>query len=268
MMFTPAALSGSARFKRRLSAKLHDHAHRSSARSFVLANGEHVFQGQRLEVEAITGVVIGRDRFRIAVDHDGLVTIVAQRKRRVAATVVKLDSLPDAIRPAAQNDHFLLVGRRGLVFFFVGRVKIRRIAFEFGGAGVHAFVNRRDAVLLAQMPDFFLRPLAVASRQTPARRPSEKPMRLASRSTSVGIDSMGCFSSSSCMSLISLSWYRNHGSMDVILRQLLDRVALAQGIADVGKPLGMRRHQSLGENLRLDLSPPLSSFQCRASARL
>ncbi len=94
--------------QRSLSAELHDHADRRSARSFVLVDGKHVFQSQRLEVEAVAGVVIGRDRLRIAVDHDGLEAIVAQRERRMAAAVIELDSLPDAVRPAAQNHDFLL----------------------------------------------------------------------------------------------------------------------------------------------------------------
>ena len=32
-------------------------------------DGEHVLGGQRLEVEAVGGVVVGRDRLRVAVDH-------------------------------------------------------------------------------------------------------------------------------------------------------------------------------------------------------
>ena len=73
----------------------------------MLADGKDVFEGQRLEVESVAGVVVGRNRLRIAVDHDGFVTIVAQRECRVAAAVVELNSLPDAVGPAAENDDFL-----------------------------------------------------------------------------------------------------------------------------------------------------------------
>src|SRR3954454_16309183 len=67
----------------------------------------------------------------------------------MAAAVVELNSLPDAVGAAAENDDLLLVGWRGLVFFFVGRVEIGRVALEFGRASVHALVNGFQVVLLA-----------------------------------------------------------------------------------------------------------------------
>ena len=188
--------------QRSLPAKLHDHADVRALRGFVLVDRPNIFESQRLEVEAVAGVVVGRDGLRIAVDHDRLVAVVAQRERGVAAAVIEFNSLPDAIGPAAENDDFLLVGRRGLVFLFVGRVKVRREAFELGGAGVDAFVDRHHAVLLAQVANFFL------AFEAPDVRPGGRrkiPCAWQSRSTSVGIDSIGCFSSSSCWSLISLS---------------------------------------------------------------
>src|ERR1051325_1846396 len=74
----------------------------------------------------------------------------------MAAAVVELNSLPDAVRTAAENDDFLFRRGRSFVFVLVGRVEIRRVAFEFGGAGVHALVHRLQAVLLALMANFFL----------------------------------------------------------------------------------------------------------------
>ena len=65
---------------------------------------EHVLEGQRLEVEAIDGVVVGRDGLRVAVDHHRLEPVVAQRERGVHAAVVELDALPDAVRAAAEDD--------------------------------------------------------------------------------------------------------------------------------------------------------------------
>ena len=108
----------------------------------MLADGEDVFERERLEVEAVAGVVVGGDRLGIAVDHDGLVTIFAQRVAGMAAAVVELDSLPNAVGAGAKNDDFLFRRRRGFVFFFVGRVEIGRVAFEFGGAGIDALVDR------------------------------------------------------------------------------------------------------------------------------
>src|SRR5664280_2641213 len=65
------------KIQRRLTAELHDHSDRRAAGAFVLADGEHVFERERLEVEAVAGVVVGGDRLRIAVDHDGFVAVLA-----------------------------------------------------------------------------------------------------------------------------------------------------------------------------------------------
>src|ERR1700730_7442210 len=74
----------------------------------------------------------------------------------MAAAVIELNSLPDAVRAAAQDDDFFLVGGGGFVLFFVGRIKIRGVAFEFSSAGIDALVDWLDFVLLAQMANFFL----------------------------------------------------------------------------------------------------------------
>ena len=66
MMGTPRRLSGSARVERRLAAELHDHA----IGLLGVDDVEHVLERERLEVEAVAGVVIGRDGLGIAVDHD------------------------------------------------------------------------------------------------------------------------------------------------------------------------------------------------------
>ena len=69
---------------------------------------QHVFQRQRLEVQAVGGVVVGRDGLGVAVDHDGLEPVLAQRQRRMHAAVVELDALADAVGTAAQHHDLLL----------------------------------------------------------------------------------------------------------------------------------------------------------------
>src|ERR1700756_2950771 len=115
----------------------------------MLVYGKYILQSERLEVQAITGVVIGGDGFRIAVDHHRLIAIFTQRERRMAAAVIKLNPLPDTVRTTAQDDDLLFLRRRRLVFLLVSRVEIRSVAFEFRSARVHAFIDRRDPVLLA-----------------------------------------------------------------------------------------------------------------------
>ena len=90
--------------ERRLAAKLHDDALQLAVRAFLIDDGEHILRRQRLEVEPVGGIVVRRNRLGIAVDHDGLVARLGQRERGMAAAIVELDTLSDAVRTAAQDD--------------------------------------------------------------------------------------------------------------------------------------------------------------------
>ena len=68
--------------QRRLAAELHDHALEEPTLALLVENGQHVLGGQRLEIEPVRGVVVGRDGLRIAVDHDRLVTRRAAARTR------------------------------------------------------------------------------------------------------------------------------------------------------------------------------------------
>ena len=73
---------------------------------------EHVFPGQGLEIELVRGVVVGGHGFGVGVDHDGLHPNLLQGEGGLAAAVVELDALADAVGAAAQ-DHDLVAGRSG-----------------------------------------------------------------------------------------------------------------------------------------------------------
>ena len=90
--------------KRRLAAELHDARHVGVALLLALDHRHHVFEGQRLEVQTIRGVVVGRHRFGIAVHHDRLEAFPAEAEHGMAAAIVELDALPDAVGAAAKND--------------------------------------------------------------------------------------------------------------------------------------------------------------------
>ena len=143
----PASCSGSASFSGVCPPYCTTHA--TSPPAFLLARDDRrdVLERQRLEVQAIDGVVVGRDRLRVAVDHDRLEPLLAQREGGVAAAVVELDALPDAVRAAAE-DHDLLPRRRiGLALLLVGAVEVRRERLELRRAGVDALVGRLEPVL-------------------------------------------------------------------------------------------------------------------------
>ena len=97
------ALERQRELERRLAAELHDHP----VGLLALDDRQHVFERQRLEVQPVGGVVVGRDGLRVAVDHDGLEAVLSQREGRVHAAVVELDALADAVGPAAEDHDFL-----------------------------------------------------------------------------------------------------------------------------------------------------------------
>ena len=137
--------------ERRLAAELHDDAVQRAVRPLGVDDLEHVLGRQRLEIEPVGGVVVGRDGLRIAVDHDGLVAGLAQREAGVAAAIVELDALADAVRTAAEDDDLLpvrglrLVGDGAGERRLVGRVHVGGRRGELGRAGVDALEHRPHA---------------------------------------------------------------------------------------------------------------------------
>src|SRR5690606_9969081 len=119
-------------------------------RLFDLDNLQHILERQRLEVQAVGGVVVGGHGFRVAVDHDGLVPALAPRERRVHAAVVELDALADAVGATAENHDLLAVARRRFALVLVGRIQVSGVGGELGGAGVHTLVDRLHTVRAAQ----------------------------------------------------------------------------------------------------------------------
>src|SRR5215467_5536240 len=80
-----------------LPAELDDHAEQLALLLLPPHDLEHVFGRQRLEIEPIRRIRIGRDRLRVAVDHDGLeagallvATVSAESESGVAAAIVEL----------------------------------------------------------------------------------------------------------------------------------------------------------------------------------
>ena len=94
-------------------------------------------------------VVIGRNGFRVAVDHDGLVPVFTHRQSSVDTAVVKLDALADTVGPAAKHHDFFLI--RGLRFALVsiGGVHVSCVGSELGCASVHPF---EDGTNIGGMP--------------------------------------------------------------------------------------------------------------------
>ncbi len=136
--------------ERGLAAELDDHALRPLGTDHV----QHILEGERLEVQARRGVVVGRHRLRVAVHHHRVDAHLLQSEGRMHAAVVELDPLPDAVRARAQDHDGVARVGTCLVLFLVGRVVVRGVGLELGGAGVDALV---DGVHRAVCPHLVLR---------------------------------------------------------------------------------------------------------------
>ena len=131
-----------------------------SGRLFGAQDLQHVFGRQRFEIEPVRRIVIRRDGLRIAVDHDGFVACITQGKCGMAAAIVELDALANAVRTAAEDDDFLSIGdlrfggERAGEWHFIGRVHVSGRRSKFGGAGIDALEDRMNIQLVAQLGDF------------------------------------------------------------------------------------------------------------------
>ena len=200
--------------QRRLAAELHDHADQLALRGFDLDQLQHVLGGQRLEVEPVGGVVVGGDGLGVAVDHDRLDADLVEREGRVAAAVVELDALADAVRAAAEDDRLLAIARLGLALgrlaeraALVGRVHVGRRRRELGRAGVDALEHRPHAQRAARGAT--LPPRSGRSARPAARRRSPAPSAAAApRRRPAGRGRAARASSATSGSI----WRRNQGS--------------------------------------------------------
>ena len=139
-------LKGARELERRLTAECHDYA----VGVFHIDDVHHVFKGQRLEIKLVGGIVVGRDRLGVAVDHDGLEAGIGKRVARMHAAVVELDALADAVRACAENHCALLgLGSDLALASVVGLVVVGRLARRFSRAGVDRFERGDDAERLA-----------------------------------------------------------------------------------------------------------------------
>ena len=106
-----ALLEHARQLKRSLAAERHHDA----VGSLNIDDIHDVLVGERLKVQTVRGVVVGRNGLGVAVDHDGLEAAGRQCVARVHAAVIELDTLANAVGAGAQDHRLGLVRRRGLV---------------------------------------------------------------------------------------------------------------------------------------------------------
>ena len=218
----------------------------------MLIHRQHVLQRQRLEVQTVAGVVVGGDGLGIAVDHDGLVAVFSEGKRRVAAAVVELDSLADAVWPAAQNDDLPACGRRGLVFLVVAAIEVRRVALELRRACVHQLEDRLDAEFRSH-PAHLVRAVQLPLRCEPLVGDAH-PLGRAQivRGCRIGADRRNRLDLVGDLLDLVQEPRVHRGEA----RHLADTHSLLEGVAHIGQPLRMRRHQPLRQAPRFNILGP------------
>src|SRR5919107_4753789 len=132
-----------------LAAELQDDAFGFLAPYYL----QNMLRGQRLEVKARGGVVVGRDGLRVGVDHDRVVAALHECVTGVDAGVVELDALADAVGAAAEDDDGGVLLAPDLVLLFVGGVVVGRARRELTGAGIDGLVGRRDSESPSDAPN-------------------------------------------------------------------------------------------------------------------
>ena len=145
--------------QRRLAAELDHRADQLSAFLLLQQDLDDILARERLEIEPVGGVVVGRHRLRIAVDHDRLVADLGEAHAGMDAAIIELDPLADPIGSAPQHRDLAPVRDIGLAFRrpdpvpFVGAVHVGRPAAELRRAGIDALYRGRDPGGSPEGPD-------------------------------------------------------------------------------------------------------------------
>ena len=123
-----------------LPAESDDHAHGL----LDLHHVQHVFLGERLEIQSVGGIEIRGNGFRVVVDDRHVVAHCLQRPHTVHGGIVELDALADADRAGTEHHHAGLIrlALAGFAHIVVGRIEIGRERAELRAAGVHHLIDR------------------------------------------------------------------------------------------------------------------------------
>ncbi len=144
-------LQSSRQVQRRLTAELNDHAIGFNR----IADVEYVFDRQRLKEQDVRRVVVGADRFRVAIDHHAFDSDFAERETGVTAAVIEFNSLADSIgSPAQDHDSLLVALGRQFILDLVGAVVIGCVGLEFRGTGIDTLEHGTDAQFESSCPHF------------------------------------------------------------------------------------------------------------------
>ena len=124
-------------------------------RIFQFEDIHHTLEGQFIEVKAVTHIIVGRNCFRIVVDHHRTPTFLTDRFQRLHATPVELDRTADPVSAGTQHDDGTVVTLILHVVFrtAIGQIQIVRLRRVFSSQRIDLFHYRNDAVFLTKLAD-------------------------------------------------------------------------------------------------------------------
>ena len=96
--------------------------------------------------EAGPDVIVGRDSFGVAIDHDRLVTGFLESEAGVHTAVIELNTLTNAVGSRAQDHHSRFCPRSNFIFVLISRVVVRSHSVKLSRAGVNRLKSRSDSL--------------------------------------------------------------------------------------------------------------------------
>src|SRR5690606_31129789 len=136
-------------FKGCLSTQLNDNAFRF----FMLNDFPNMLPVNRFKIQLISDIEVGRNGFRVTVNHDCFIATFFNGEQTMGTAVVKLNTLSDSVGTRTQNYYFLFISNyrfilESLVFnrsLFKSTVEVRCFCFELGATGIYHFVHAANA---------------------------------------------------------------------------------------------------------------------------
>ena len=129
---------------------------------FQFNNIHNPFKSQLVKIEPVAHVVIGRNGFRIVIDHYRTPAFPANSQQRLHTAPVKFNGTPNAVGSGAQyhNGPFVLFIINIMSHPSVGQVKVIGPGRVFGGQGVNLFYHRQNAQRFSYLP-YFMRTFVI-----------------------------------------------------------------------------------------------------------
>ena len=122
---------------------------------FEFEDIHHTLEGQFVEIEAVAHIIVGRDRFRIVVDHHRTPALLADRFQRLHTTPVELYRAADPVSAGTQHDDGAMVTYILHIVFrtAIGQIQVVRLRRIFGSQRIDLLHYRKNTRLFTMFAD-------------------------------------------------------------------------------------------------------------------